>query len=145
MILDSYHRLGILSALRCNEARKEVNDSGLYGPGLPIPVTAGYDLRRFTAMRVILCCTPALSNIRSSGDKIMSEMNRILARVRKDVRCSSCPLVHSVPLKHSEFSAVTAITLLGLRCGLSDADIDYMLEIFFEARDIFVPEEVKDA
>ncbi|HCY87849.1 MAG TPA: hypothetical protein DHV36_22125 [Desulfobacteraceae bacterium] len=75
----------------------------------------------------------------------MIDMNRILARTHNSADCRSCPLVNSVPFKHAEFSAVAAMLVAAAGLGLTDTQVDLMLGTFFEAREIFIPEEVKDA
>ena len=141
----SVQRPGNLSAFRYNKARKEVNHSGHYAPGLPVPVPAGSDLRTFTAARTSLAVRPSCLIPIVLEKHTMSDMNRILARTRNGAGCRSCPLVHSVPLKHAEFCAVAAMLVASAGLGLNEKQIDSMLESFFEAREIFIPEEVKDA
>ncbi|MCG8634204.1 MAG: hypothetical protein MI863_10275 [Desulfobacterales bacterium] len=145
-----------LPVLRCNAARKGVLYSkGInnfctlpcepYALNLPVPVTAGTYLEYVSTGWAFSVSRPISLKAKNSRSEIMSEMNRILARVRRDARCSSCPLINSIPVKQAEFCAITAIILSGAGQGLSETEVDSMLEIYFEAREIFIPEEVNDA
>ena len=139
----SVQRPGMLSAFRYKKARKEVNRSGHYAPGLPVPVLVGLNLWAFTAARTSLEVRPSCLFSIVLENNTMTDMNRILARTRNNASCRSCPLVRSVPLKQAEFCAVAAMLLAVTGLGLNEKQIDSMLETFFEAREIFLSEEVE--